>query len=89
MKDWFSVDGTVLMWINSYLTACKQKIKLGDSFCEASLLSFGVQQGFVLGPIFLSVSLDRARASRDHFFFVSGLSSIVVQRDEYLSAHSN
>ena len=37
--------------------------------------------------IFLSVSLDRARASTDHFFFVSRLSSVVAQHDEYLSAH--
>ena len=36
---------------------------------------------------FLSASLGRACASTDHSFFVSGLSSIVAQRDEYLSAH--
>ena len=29
LKDWFGVDNTVLTWIDSYLTNCKQKIKLG------------------------------------------------------------
>ena len=35
------------------------------------------------------LTIFKARASTDHFFCVcvSGLSSIVAQRDEYLSAH--
>ena len=32
LRDWFGVDGTVLMWIKSYLSNHKQKVKLGNSF---------------------------------------------------------
>ena len=50
LHDWFGLDGTVLLWIKSYLSNQKQKIKIGDSFSEAVILSFGVPQGSVLGP---------------------------------------
>ena len=35
LHDWFGLDGTVLLWIKSYLSNQKQKIKIGDSFSEA------------------------------------------------------
>ena len=38
LKDWFGVDGTVLTWIDSYLTNRKQKIKLGDKFSISLLV---------------------------------------------------
>ena len=50
LHDWFGLDGTVL-WIKSYLSNRKQKIKIGDSFSEAAILPFGVPQGSVLGPL--------------------------------------
>ena len=50
LHDWFGLDGTVLLWIKSYLSNRKQKIKIGDSFSEAVILPFGVPQGSVLGP---------------------------------------
>ena len=42
LHDWFGLDGTVLLWIKSYLSNRKQKIKIGDSFSEAVILPFGV-----------------------------------------------
>ena len=47
LHDWFGLDGTVLLWIKSYLSNRKQKIKIGDSFSEAVILPFGVPQGRV------------------------------------------
>ena len=38
LHDWFGPDGTVLLRIKSYLSNCKQKIKIGDSFSEAVIL---------------------------------------------------
>ena len=32
LKDWFGLDGTVLTWLDSYLTNHKQKIKLENRF---------------------------------------------------------
>ena len=48
LHDWFGLVGTFLAWIKSYLSNRKQKIKIGDSFSEAVILSFGVPQGSVL-----------------------------------------
>ena len=55
LHDWFSLDGTVLSWIKSYLSNRKQKIKIGDSFSEAVILPFGVPQGSVLGPLLFTL----------------------------------
>ena len=49
LRDWFGVDGTVLMWIKSYLTNHRQKVKLGNSFSDAFSLPYGAPWGSVLG----------------------------------------
>ena len=54
MHDWFGLDGTVL-WIKSYLSNRKQKIKIGDSFSESVILPFRVPQGSVLGPLLFTL----------------------------------
>ena len=55
LHDWFGLDGTVSLWIKSYLSNRKQKIKIGDSFSEAVILPFGVPQGSVLGPLLFTL----------------------------------
>ena len=55
LHDWFGLDGTVLLWIKSYLSNRNHKIKIGDSFSEAVILPFGVPQGSVLGPLLFTL----------------------------------
>ena len=55
LRDWFGVDGTVLRWIKSCLSNCKQKVKLCNSFSDAFSLPYGVPQGFVLGPLLFTL----------------------------------
>ena len=55
LHDWFGLDGTVLLWIKSYLSNRKQKIKIGDSLSESVILPFGVPQGSVLGPLLFTL----------------------------------
>ena len=49
LSDWFGVDGTVLMWIKSYLTNHRLKVKLGNSFSDDSdsLMGFHKVLSFV------------------------------------------
>ena len=42
LRDWFGVDGTVLMWIKLYLTSRRQKVNLGNKFSDAFSLPYGV-----------------------------------------------
>ena len=55
LRDWFGVDGTVLRWNKSYLSKCKQKVKLRNIFSDAFSLPYGVPQGFVLGHLLFTL----------------------------------
>ena len=55
LHGWFGLDGTVLLWIKSYLSNRKQKIKIDDSFSEKVILPFGVPQGSVQGPLLFTL----------------------------------
>ena len=55
LHGWFGLDGTVLLWIKSYLSNRKQKIKIGDSFSESVIFPFGVPQGSILGPLLFTL----------------------------------
>jgi len=50
----FGISGTALMWIQSYLTNRTQFVQIGQSRSSSAVLSTGVPQGSVLGPIFFS-----------------------------------
>ena len=53
--DWFWVDSTVLMWIKSYLSNQKQKVKLGNSFSDGSSMEYPRALSWV--PSFLPFTL--------------------------------
>ena len=54
LYDWFRLDGTVL-WIKSYLSNQKQKIKTGDSFSESVFSLSESPKGSVLGPLLFTL----------------------------------
>ena len=47
----FWISGTALSWVKSYLTNRTQTIVIDDLCSKPTLLSFGVPQGSVLGPL--------------------------------------
>ena len=48
LSSWYGISGTALDWFTSY--RCQQ-VKIQDYISDAVYISFGVPQGFVLGPI--------------------------------------
>ena len=51
----FGIVGTALSWIQTYLTSRIQRVKYNGGVSESGLLSCGVPQGSVLGPLFFSL----------------------------------
>ena len=47
----FGIAGPALAWLSSYLFNRSQVVKIGNSSSTTSLLSTGVPQGSVLGPV--------------------------------------
>ena len=43
------------MWIKSYFTNRRQKVKLGNSFSNAFSLHYGIPQGSVMGPLLFTL----------------------------------
>ena len=51
VKNSFGVGGTVLSWIQSYLSSRSTSVKIRSAFSETRTSSVGVPQGSVLGPV--------------------------------------
>jgi len=47
----FGIKNSSLKWFKSYLLGRKQKVKINNITGEKILITFGVSQGSVLGPI--------------------------------------
>lgn len=54
LRNEFGMGGSVLAWIESYLSGRTFKVKVGGSLSETHDLKFGVPQGSVLGPLLFS-----------------------------------
>ena len=50
LESVFGLQGTVLEWLNSYLTGWCQKVVLNEKTSEIAEKGSGVPQGSVLGP---------------------------------------
>ena len=53
LSDWYgiSTSGHDQIWFSSYLQYRHQSVKIKDSLSDKVTLSYGVPQGFVLGPV--------------------------------------
>ena len=55
LTEWFGIDGVVLQWVLSYLTGLFQPIEVNGVLSTPQLLSCGVPQGSVLGPLLFTM----------------------------------
>ena len=51
----YDFDKRSLILIYNYLSNCKQRVKINDSFSSWSEILFGVPQGSILGPLLFSI----------------------------------
>ena len=55
LQNWFGLDGLSLNWFTSYLSSRSQAVSINDSISAFSILSCGVPQGSVLGPLLFTL----------------------------------
>ncbi len=67
METELGIHGTILKWFTSYLTGRTQCVQVNGKCSAKSLLSWGVPQGSVLGPLlFLIYTLPLGRQVKKH-----------------------
>ena len=67
MMTRLGIGGTVLTWLNLYLSGRSQRVSIGDAFSLVAILLFGVPQWSALGPtLFTIYTLPIGYIARTH-----------------------
>ena len=55
LSDWYCISGQAQIWFSSYLQNRHQSVKIKDTFSDKVTHSYGVPQGYVLGPVLFTL----------------------------------
>ena len=55
LRDYYGISGTVLRWLESYLSGRSQTVVINMASSDARQLVYGVPQGSVLGPLLFAL----------------------------------
>jgi hypothetical protein len=55
LKNWFGISGPALNWFSTYLSPRTQSVYLNGNYSSSALLTCGVPQGSVLGPLLFTL----------------------------------
>jgi len=88
----FSITGSALDWLNSYMSGRKQRVVIKDSTSEPQTLTCGVPQGSILGPLLFIMyttplgSIMRHKETDYHFYADDSQLYLVFELPQLLSA---
>ena len=85
-KSEFGITGTILRWLESYLTDRTQPVKIQNSFTNPCKINAGCPQGSVLGPLPALIHLNGLsnRTQNDILFFADDTSIYASNSPETL-----
>ena len=85
------IRGTLLNWINSYMTDRKIIVKYGDIFSDNKPISLGVPQGSVLGPLLFILYVNDASAhlGGNHLTMYADDLTVVVASENLMELRTN
>ena len=62
----YGIRGITLDWFQSYLTNCKQQISINNTLSNETMISCGVPQGSVLGPLLFLMYINDLNEAISH-----------------------
>lgn len=73
----FGIKGTLLTWLEDYLTGRKQRVVINGHYSEWRVLKAGVPQGSILGPLLFIIFInDIIRAIQSNIFLFADDTSL-------------
>jgi hypothetical protein len=67
LRSMYGVDGSALMWLESYLSLRVQYVKFGQDVFSTTHLKMGVPRGSVLGPILFTSFISSIQSVTSQF----------------------